>query len=137
MLPLAKQLDLLRGQGFNVHSSSPELMLRARALGFSYLALGALLHAYGCTSTGSVMFKLGVFKRPLTLAIAISAAVHAIAVLVPPLRPVFKTYALDWVDVAKLSVSCLAVVPAFELWKWLERMRVGRTHPSPEKAAQP
>lgn len=107
---------------FHVHPSAPpELMLRARALGFTYLALGALLHAYSCTSAGSVAFRLGVFKRPLTIAIIVSAAVHAVAVLVPPLRPVFKTYALDGLDLAKLAVACLAVVPAFELWKWFQR----------------
>ncbi|MBK7580110.1 MAG: cation-translocating P-type ATPase [Myxococcales bacterium] len=119
---------------FHVHPSSPpELMLRARALGFTYLALGALLHAFSCSSAGSVVFKLSVFKRPLTIAIVVSAAVHAVAVLVPPLRPVFKTYPLDWADVAKLSVACLAVVPAFELWKWLARIRARST---PSLAAQ-
>jgi len=116
---------------------SPELMLRARALGFTYLALGALLHAYSCTSAGSVVFKLSIFKRPLTIAIVVSAAVHAIALVVPGLRPIFKTYPLDLMDVTKLTVLCLAVVPALELWKWLTRARVGRAQKSLEKAVQP
>lgn len=107
---------------FHLHASSPpDLMLHARALGFTYLALGALLLAYSCTSEGPVMFKLGVFKRPLTIAVLVSTAIHGVALFIPALRPVFRTYALDWLDVAKLAVACLAVVPAFELWKRLTK----------------
>jgi Ca2+-transporting ATPase len=111
----------------HVHASGdPELMLRGRALGFSYLALGALLHAYGCTSPRSVLFRLDAFRRPLTVAVLASASIHALAVAVPALRPVFKTYPLDVTDVAKLAALCLTVVPAYELWKWIVRRRGSR-----------
>jgi P-type Ca2+ transporter type 2C len=108
----------------HLHAPDPELMLRARALGFSYLALGALLHAYSCTSSKPVAFRLEVFKRPLTIAVLISVAIHAVAILVPPLRPVFKTYPIDLGDLVKLGVLCLAVVPAIDLWKRLVRARI-------------
>ena len=107
---------------FHIHASNdPELMLRGRALGFSYLALGALLHAYGCTTDGSVLFRIRLFWRPLTLAVLASAMIHLVAVAVPALRPVFKTYPLDLGDIAKLGLLCLAVVPAFEVYKWIVR----------------
>jgi Ca2+-transporting ATPase len=105
---------------FHLGAEGPELMLRGRALGFTYLALGALLHAYSCASRGSVLFKWSIFKRPLTLAVVVSAGLHAVT-FVPALRPIFKTYPLDLTETLKLGVLCLLVVPAFEVWKWIVR----------------
>jgi Ca2+-transporting ATPase len=107
---------------FRLHGSVPrELLLHDRALAFSYLALAPLIHAYSCTSAGSLARVPRLFLRPITIAVAISAAVQVVAIVVPPLRPVFHTYALSASEVAKLVLLSLSIVPAVELWKLLTR----------------
>ena len=61
---------------------------------------------------------------PLALlgAIVVSAGIHLIAVLVPGLRPVFKTFAMDareWTVLALLSAS---IIPAIEVLKLGHRL---------------
>jgi len=68
---------------------------------------------------------------PLVLAIALSAGIHLVAVLVPALRPVFRTYTMtvtEWTILILLSAS---IVPGVELMKLalkiLERIGMGRS----------
>ncbi|HKQ67791.1 MAG TPA: HAD-IC family P-type ATPase, partial [Polyangiaceae bacterium] len=95
-----------------------------RAMAFSLLALSPLFHAFGCRSpVASIFSQRPVVSLPLVLACALSAAVHLVAVLVPGLRPVFRTFPMDdqqWLLVMGLSA---AIVPAVEILKVFMRMR--------------
>jgi Ca2+-transporting ATPase len=97
-------------------------LLHARAIAFSLLALSPLFHAFNCRSATASMFMLKpVVSRPLVLAVLLSAAIHLVAVLVPALRPVFRTFALtgdQWMVMLLLSA---AIIPAIELLKLLQR----------------
>jgi P-type Ca2+ transporter type 2C len=95
-----------------------------RAMAFSLLALSPLFHALSCRSTTQSIFKMRpVFSWPLIFACLLSAAVHLVAVLVPGLRPVFRTFPMDtsmWLLVIGLS---FAIIPFDELTKGIWRMR--------------
>ena len=95
-----------------------EMLLRTRALAFSLLALSPLFHAWSCRSPSrSVLQSRPLISPPLFAACALSAAIHLVAVLVPVLRPVFRTYAMsanDWMVLLALSA---VIVPAIEAGK--------------------
>jgi hypothetical protein len=95
-----------------------------RAMAFSLLALSPLFHAFSCRSTTHSIFKMfPLISWPLVGACLLSAAVHLVAVLVPGLRPVFRTFPMDtatWLLVIGLS---LAIIPSVELMKGIWRMR--------------
>jgi Ca2+-transporting ATPase len=97
-----------------------------RAMAFSLLALSPLFHAFSCrSSTQSIVSMRPAISWPLVGACLLSAAVHLVAVLVPGLRPVFRTFPMDiatWLLVIGLS---FAIVPSIELMKGISRM-----HPS-------
>jgi Ca2+-transporting ATPase len=99
-----------------------ESLLQTRALAFSLLALSPLFHAWSCRSPIRSLFSAKpLISLPLLLAVAASAAIHLVAILVPALRPVFRTYAMsphDWMIL--LGVSAL-VVPFVELAKLIYR----------------
>ena len=96
-----------------------------RAMAFSLLALSPLFHAFSCRSqTQSIFGQRPILSLPLVGACIISAAVHLVAVLVPSLRPVFRTFPMDtseWLLVLGLSI---AIVPAVELMKAFWRVRM-------------
>jgi Ca2+-transporting ATPase len=89
-----------------------------RAMAFSLLALSPLFHAFSCRSqTLSIVSMRPLISAPLLGACFISACVHLVAVLVPALRPVFKTFPMDqseWFLVIGLS---FAIIPAYEIFK--------------------
>ncbi len=97
----------------------------ARAMAFSLLALSPLFHAFNCRSATASIFALRpAVSQPLVLAIVLSAAIHLVAVVVPSLRDVFDTYALDgsqWLILLALSAS---IVPMIEILKLLQRFGV-------------
>jgi Ca2+-transporting ATPase len=101
---------------------STSQMLYGRALAFSLLALSPLFHAFSCRSaTRSIVSLKPAWSVPLLAAVGISAAIHLVSVLVPGLRVVFQTYALDgehWLVLVGLSFS---IVPVMELLKLLQR----------------
>jgi Ca2+-transporting ATPase len=98
-----------------------------RAMAFTLLALSPLLHAWSCRSpVHSIAEARPLVSRPLLLACIVSAAVHLVAVLVPGLQPVFKTFSMsvrEWLVVLALSAL---VVPAIELTKAFARAREGK-----------
>jgi Ca2+-transporting ATPase len=102
------------------HGSVPFI----RAMAFSLLALSPLFHAFSCRSqTQSIVSMRPLVSPPLLLACLISAAVHLVAVLVPALRPVFRTFPMDqseWFLVIGLS---FAIIPAVEIVKAIARTR--------------
>jgi Ca2+-transporting ATPase len=97
----------------------------ARAIAFSLLALSPLFHAFNCRSLTISLFRQRPFLSvPLLLGVGVSAAIHLVAVVVPSLRPVFRTFAMSsyqWVVMLALSAS---IIPAIELLKLLQRLRI-------------
>ncbi|MEM9694028.1 MAG: cation-transporting P-type ATPase, partial [Myxococcota bacterium] len=94
----------------------------ARALAFSVLALSPLLHAFNCRST--TQSALAIRPRisvPLVVAVGLSATIHLVAVLVPALQPVFRTYPVTGAQWGWMLGLSFLVVVAVELAKWVER----------------
>ena len=110
---------------YAVAPQDPESLKHARALAFSLLALSPLMHAFSCRSAIRSAFSVRpLISIPLMVAVAVSAAIHLVAVLVPSLQPVFKTFPVsltEWTWVLGLAV---VVVPAVELVKWMNRKRL-------------
>ncbi len=94
-----------------------------RAIAFSLLALSPLFHAFNCRSARASIFKLRpILPLALVAAVMVSAGIHLTAVLVPGLRPVFRTFsmnAFEWVLLLALSAS---IIPAIELLKLGDRL---------------
>ena len=94
----------------------------ARAMAFSLLALSPLFHAWSCRSpVMSVLSSRPLISIPLVLAVAASAAIHLVAVLVPGLRPVFRTFPMtssEWLLLLALSGL---IIPAVEVAKIVYR----------------
>ena len=106
----------------------PFAIMKARAIAFSLLALSPLFHAFNCRSATASLFALRpLVSRPLVLAVVLSAAMHLVAVLVPGLRPIFRTFTMtekEWTFMLLLSA---AIIPAIEVLKLLQRFGlVGR-----------
>ncbi|MDI1436690.1 cation-translocating P-type ATPase [Polyangium sorediatum] len=97
-------------------------LLQTRALAFSLLALSPLFHAWSCRSPVlSAFSSKPLVSLPLVLACAASAAIHLVAILVPSLRPVFRTYAMSPNEWMILLVLSALVVPAVEIAKAIDR----------------
>ncbi len=96
-----------------------------RAVAFSLLALSPLFHALNCRSATASIFSLRpLLPIALVLSMVASAAIHLVAVLVPSLREVFKTYSLsatEWLVLIALSAS---IIPMIEALKALQRAGV-------------
>jgi Ca2+-transporting ATPase len=99
-----------------------ESLLRARAVAFSLLALSPLFHAWSCRSPVLSLFSSRpLISLPLLAAVAASACIHFVALLVPALRPIFRTYAMspdEWMILLALAVL---IVPAVEIAKLIYR----------------
>ena len=57
----------------------------------------------------------------LVLAVVLSAAIHLVAVLVPGLRPIFRTFAMTADQWTLMLLLSAAIIPAIELLKLLQR----------------
>jgi Ca2+-transporting ATPase len=91
---------------------------------FMVLGISPLFHAFNCRSFRSSIFSVGPLRnRILLLAVAISGAVQLATVLVPPLRPIFRTTA-EFRAEGWLLVLLMALVPlpAVELYKLVSRL---------------
>ncbi|MFS8067131.1 MAG: cation-translocating P-type ATPase [Byssovorax sp.] len=103
-------------------TDSEEGLAHARAMAFSLLALSPLFHAWSCRSpVMSVLSSRPLISIPLVLAVIASAAIHLVAVLVPALRPVFRTFPMtsnEWLVLLALSGL---IIPAVELAKVIYR----------------
>jgi Ca2+-transporting ATPase len=104
-----------------LYAMSPQdedALLRTRAIAFSLLALSPLFHAWSCRSPSlSFLQSRPLVSPPLLAACALSAGIHLVAILVPVLRPVFRTYAMsanEWMVLLALSA---VIVPAIETGK--------------------
>jgi P-type Ca2+ transporter type 2C len=115
-----------------------EQMSRASAIAFSLLALSPLVHAFSCRSeTRSLVSLRPLIAIPIVLAVALSAGIHLVAVLVPALRPVFKTYELSGTEWLLLLGMSLAIVPAMEIWKAVLRLITGVGRPGSGPSSRP
>jgi Ca2+-transporting ATPase len=103
-------------------------LFEERAAAFSLLAISPLFHAFNCRSAIFSMFQLRpLISKPLVVAVLVSAAIHLVAVAVPSLRPVFRTYTMqasEWLIVIALSAS---IIPAIEVLKVIRRAAGGET----------
>jgi len=94
----------------------PEGALGARSIAFSLLAVSPLFHAGNCRSgTASVFTLRPMFPAPLVLACLISLGIHLVAILVPALRPVFRTYPMGLYEWGVLVALSFSIVPGMEL----------------------
>ncbi len=94
-----------------------------RALAFSLLALSPLFHALNCRSpTRSFLKMRPMWPRALLGAVLMSAGIHLVAVLIPGLRPVFRTFPLSGAEWALLLVLSASIVPAVESLKLAQRL---------------
>jgi P-type Ca2+ transporter type 2C len=119
-------LYALRGQ------ADPEAIHHTRAMAFSLLALSPLFHAWSCRSpVMSVLSARPLVSVPLVVAVVLSAAIHLVAVLVPALRPVFRTFPMTGDEWLLLLGLAALIVPAVEAAKLVYR-RV-----DPEEAQAP
>ncbi len=102
-------------------------LLEARALAFSVLALSPLIHAFSCRSPiRSAFASRPLLSPPLLIAVAVSATIHLVAVLVPTLQPVFKTFPVsgsEWLLVLGLA---MIVLPVVDVAKLINRRRLDR-----------
>ena len=96
-----------------------------RAVAFSLLALSPLFHALNCRSATASMFALRpILPIALLASMVVSGAIHLVAVLVPSLHDVFRTWSLsatEWLVLIMLSAS---IIPMIEVLKLLQRTGV-------------
>jgi Ca2+-transporting ATPase len=94
-----------------------------RSIAFSLLALSPLFHAFNCRSATASAFSLRPFlPLALLVAIVVSAAIHLIAVLVPGLRPIFRTFSMDAREWTMLVLLSASIIPAIEVLKLGHRL---------------
>jgi Ca2+-transporting ATPase len=106
----------------------PLAIQHSRAIAFSLLALSPLLHAFNCRSpTESILSLRPMVPRALLGAVLASAAIHLVAILVPALRPVFQTFAMDYREWGMLLALSASIVPAVEGMKLLQRVLLKST----------
>jgi Ca2+-transporting ATPase len=107
-------------------------LAQARALSFSLLALSPLIHSFSCRSPLRSAFSARPrLSRPLLIAVTISASIHLVAVLVPALQPVFKTFPVSATEWALVLGLAALVLPAVEIAKAIDRGRLERMGMSP------
>ena len=93
--------------------------LAAQLAAFMVLGLSPLFHAFNCRSFRTSVFSIGPFNnRVLIAAVVISGLVMLSTVLIPPLRPIFRTTAelgeVGWWLVVVLSFLPLPLVEIFK-----------------------
>jgi Ca2+-transporting ATPase len=99
--------------------------LHARTMAFLLLALSPLVHAWSCRSPRASFLRVRpLLSWPLLSACAVSAGIQLLSVFVPALRPVFHTSALGAGEWAMVIAASLAVLPAVEVAKWIDRRTV-------------
>jgi Ca2+-transporting ATPase len=102
------------------HAGSPTDLAHARAIVFAIMSVGPLMHSFNCRSEHRSLFSVGVFtNRALWGAVTIGILLQAVTIYVPPLRPIFKTAALDGIDIAWVMGMSLVPFVLGELVKML------------------
>lgn len=96
-------------------------LARARAMSFTILAISPLFHAWSCRSRTRSAFAKIFSNRALWGAVAVSATVHVVTLVVPALYPVFHTHALTGTEWAIVIALAFLPIPVFEAIKLLQR----------------
>ncbi len=119
---------VMGGAAIALYALSPqdkESLAHTRALAFTLLALSPLMHAFSCRSPiRSAFAARPLMSVPLIVAVAVSASIHLVAVLVPSLQPIFKTYHVDLLEWALVLGMAFLVFPAVEIAKLVNRKRM-------------
>ncbi|MBN2194986.1 MAG: HAD-IC family P-type ATPase [Polyangiaceae bacterium] len=114
----------LAPQVFAAGMTRDQMLAHTRTMAFTMLGFAPLFHAFSCRSRVDSLLRGGLFtNRALLGAVAASAAVQLVTVLVPPLHAIFRTHSMslsEWSVVIGLSVL---PVPLVELGKLLWRNR--------------
>ncbi len=99
-----------------------DALKEARAVAFSVLALSPLFHAWSCRSPmRSLLSSRPLVSAALLGAVVLSAAIHLVAVLVPALRPVFRTFPMTADEWGWMLALSAIIVPAVEVAKLFYR----------------
>jgi Ca2+-transporting ATPase len=113
----------------------PLLLKRARAIAFSLLALSPLFHAFNCRAPTESIFQMRPFiSKPLVIAVVLSAAIHMVAVLVPSLRPVFRTHAMNAFEWEAMLLLSASILPAIEVLKLFQRLFAKDVAPATQRS---
>lgn len=97
-------------------------LARARAMSFTILAISPLFHAWSCRSRTRSAFAKLFSNRALWGAVAVSATVHVVTLVVPALYPVFHTHALTGTEWGIVIALAFLPIPVFEAIKLLQRV---------------
>ncbi len=96
-----------------------------RAIAFSLLALSPLFHALNCRSATASIFALRpIVPIALLASMLVSGGIHLVAVLVPSLNDVFKTWSLSGMEWLLLLALSASIIPIVEVVKLLQRQGV-------------
>jgi Ca2+-transporting ATPase len=99
----------------------------ARTLAFAGLALLPLAHAFNCRAQRASLFSRGLRpNRFLWLAVLSSLVLQLLALVIPPLQPVFRVVPLSVQDWLVLAAVALVLLPVWELIKAVLRARERR-----------
>ena len=94
-------------------------LARARAVAFCITAYAQLAYSFACRSQRYTLLQLGLFSNPYLFgAIAISAVLQLLVVVLPFVQPVFKSEPLsapDWLLVALLSLAPVTIIEVAKL----------------------
>ena len=92
-----------------------------QTMAFTVLALSELVHVFNIRNNKKSIFKTGIFNNSkLILAIAVSAALMFVILLIPSLRQIFSIPVLplgNIIETILLVLAPLAIVELFKLFK--------------------
>lgn len=98
----------------------------AMTMAFATLGLIQLTHSLNVRSNTKSLFALGVFSNlHLVGAIAISAALQVIVIIVPALSEIFKVKPLNLAQWGMVLCASLLIIPVVEIAKALHNRRAG------------
>lgn len=99
----------------------------AITMAFATLGLIQLTHSLNVRSNDKSLFRLGVFtNRYLTGAIAVSALLQVIVIVVPRFNSIFRVTQLNPAQWGIVLAASLAIIPIVELAKAIGRWKAGR-----------
>jgi Ca2+-transporting ATPase len=73
-------------------------------------------------------------SKPLVIAVVLSAAIHMVAVLVPSLRPVFRTHAMNAFEWEAMLLLSASILPAIEVLKLFQRLFAKDVAPATQRS---
>ena len=109
------------GFDFKAAAINPELAASARTMAFAVLAFSELVHVFNLRSNKDSIFKVGLLTNKTLLgAVALSAALMLVVLLVPGLHGIFEIAHLganQILEVVALTFAPLVIVELFKIFK--------------------